>query len=62
VQMLTRTSMFKIVNESYKFSRFASPLLAQSGHAMLHCMSPLLTQSGHSLAHVQSSLCANLSG
>jgi hypothetical protein len=23
------------------------PLLAQSGHALLHCMSPLLTQSAH---------------
>ena len=23
------------------------PLLALSGHALLHCMSPLLTQSGH---------------
>ena len=23
------------------------PLLAQSGHALLHCTCPLLTQSGH---------------
>ena len=34
------------------------PLLAHSGHALLHCMSPLLTQSGHLLGvHFGLTLC-----
>jgi hypothetical protein len=33
--------------------RCTCPLLAQSGHALLHCMSRLLTQSGHGAVLVE---------
>jgi hypothetical protein len=32
------------------------PLLAQSGHCLVHCTCPLLTQSGHAVTAVRCSL------
>jgi hypothetical protein len=41
-------SQISLVSSGFRLgSRLSSPLLAQSGHALVQCKSPLLTHSGH---------------
>ena len=37
----------EVIEQRCRLLRCMSPLLAQSGHALVHCKCLLLTQSGH---------------